>query len=69
MGFKGIQAVAGLTDEQAHEGALWLADQARDVGDGWELLEACGLVPYESAKPPKIRAEHSAPIKHPVRGQ
>ena len=55
MGFKRIQAVAGLTDEQAHEGALWLAGSARDAEDGWELLEACGLVPYESAKPARAR--------------
>ena len=29
MGFERIQSVAGLTDEQAHEGALWLAGSVR----------------------------------------
>ena len=69
MGFKRIQSVAGLTDEQAHEGALWLAGAARDAEDGWELLEACGLVPYQSAKPPKAHGEHSPAIKYPRVGQ
>ena len=69
MGFNRIQAVSGLTDEQAYEGAAWLAENATDVADGWELLEECGLVPYESAKPPKVRAEHSPAIKYPRVGQ
>jgi len=53
MGFKEIPAVTGLYDKQVWEAALWLAEQATDVEDGWELLEECGLVPYESARPPR----------------
>ena len=53
MGFRGIQSVAGLYDEQAREAALWLADQARDAEDARLLLEMCGLIPYESARPPR----------------
>ena len=40
-----------------------------DIGPFGELLEACGLLPYEPAKPPKARPEHGPPIKHPVAGQ
>ena len=69
MGFNRLQAVAGLTDEQAREGALWLAGSSLSAGDGWMLLEACGLVPYESANPPKVRGEHSAPVKYNRPGQ
>ena len=39
------------------------------AGDRWNLLEACGLVPYESGKPKKPRAERSAVIKYPRPGQ
>ena len=42
---------------------------ARELSTTGELLEACGLVPYQSAKPPKIRAEHSPAIKYPRVGQ
>ena len=69
MGFERLQSVTGLTDEQAHETALWFAENATDVTDGWNLLEVCGLVPYESAKPPKIRGEHSSVIKYNRPGQ
>jgi hypothetical protein len=53
MGFKGIQTLTGLTDEQAHDGALFLADHAQDAEDARLLLEICGLLPYVSAKPPR----------------
>lgn len=53
MGFKGIQALAGLTDEQARDGALFLTDHARDIEDARLLLEVCGLLPYEAARPPR----------------
>ena len=70
MGFKGIQSVAGLYDEQSHEAALWLAENAASVTDGWELLEICGLLPYESAKPSgKSRGEKAPVIKYPRVGQ
>jgi hypothetical protein len=53
MGLKGIQSVAGLTDEQAHDGALFLTDHAQDAEDARLLLEICGLLPYEAARPPR----------------
>jgi len=53
MGFGRVQSVAGLTDEQAHAGALFLADHARDADDARLLLEICGLLPYEAARPPR----------------
>ena len=60
----------GLYDEDAREAALFLAGQSEDVADGWDLLEKCGLVPYESAKPSgKTRGEKSPVIRYPVAGQ
>ena len=53
MGFKRIESVAGLYDEQAHEGALFLADHAQDAEDARLLLEIRGLLPYEAARPPR----------------
>ena len=35
----------------------------------WELMEACGLFPYESAKPVKSRAERAPVNKGKVPGQ
>ena len=71
MGFNRILTGAGLTDEQAREAALFLAGRARDAEDARLLLEACGLVPYESGEPPKVKAkaEHSATVKYPRPGQ
>ena len=53
MGFKGIQTLTGLTDEQARDGALFLADHAQDAEDARLLLEIRGLLPYEAARPPR----------------
>jgi hypothetical protein len=53
MGFNRVQSVAGLTDEQARDGALFLADHAQDIEDARLLLEICGLPPYEAARPPR----------------
>jgi hypothetical protein len=39
-----------------------------DPGAFGELLEACGLLPYEAAKP-KLKAEHSPVITYPRPGQ
>ena len=69
MGFARIQSVAGLTDEDARAGALFLTDRARDVEDARLLLEACGLLPYESAKPSKSRPERSPVNQGKVPGQ
>ena len=69
MGFGRIQSVAGLTGEQTRAGALFLAVHARDAEDGWDLLEACGLVPYESGQPAKTRTEKFPVFHRPVRGQ
>ena len=72
MGFNRLQSVTGLTDEMAHEGAKDIAAWADALSidyPHWWFLEACGLVPYESAQPPKIRAEHSPAIKYNRPGQ
>jgi len=74
MGFKGIQSVAGLYDDEAHEGAKNIAcwADALDIKDPWYLLEACGLVPYEPFKPGKSRksrGEKAPVIKYPRVGQ
>ena len=69
MGFGRIQSVAGLTDEQARAGALFLTGHARDAEDARNLLEACGLLPYESGEHGKAKAEKAPTIKYPVPGQ
>ena len=69
MGFGRIQSVAGLTDEQVRAGALFLAVHARDAEDGWNLLEACGLVPCKPGEPAKMRTEKGPVVNLPVRGQ
>ena len=56
-----------LNQKAAREGT---GDREVLLGDSWNLLEACGLVPYKSAKrKQKAKAEHSAVIKYPVPGQ
>ena len=69
MGFGRIQSITGLTDEQARAGALFLTGHARDAEDARNLLEACGLLPYESGEPVKPKAEKSAVNKPLVPGQ
>ena len=69
MGFGRIQSVAGLTDEQARAGALFLTGHARDAEDARMLLEACGLLPYETGEPVKSRAEKSPANKPLLPGQ
>ena len=59
-------SAAGLTDEQAHEGALWLAGSARDAEDGWELLEACGLV--RTSRRNRRKPTASTPRRSSTRG-
>ena len=51
-------------EDDTDDRKLWLA-----TGDGWNLLEACGLVPYKPAKrKQKAKAEHSPVIKYPRPG-
>ena len=74
MGFKRIESVAGLYDEQAHEGAKNIAcwADALSIKDPWYLLEACVLVPYEPFKPGKSRksrGEKAPVIKYNRPGQ
>ena len=71
MGFERIQSVTGVTAWEARETALFFACWADALGveDPWYLLEACGLVPYVSGKPPKARAEKASVIKYPRPGQ
>ncbi len=64
-----VPTPAGVTEEQARSAALWLAENAKDAADRWNLLEACGLLPYKRGKPDHARAEDSALIKHPAPGQ
>lgn len=68
-----LRAPTGVSDWEAHSAALFFAGLAEgDVadGDGWDLLEACGLVPYKAAKQKqKAKAEHSDVIKYPRPGQ
>ena len=76
-----LVAPAGIADWESHETALTFTDllgrqAAKDGTDhrellatGWNLLEACGLVPYESGKPAKSRAENSPVITYPRPGQ
>jgi hypothetical protein len=67
-----LKAPVGVRDWETHSAALTFAEGARGKvadGDGWELLEACGLVPYERGDAGKNRTE-KAPVYHlPVRGQ
>jgi len=56
-----------LLNQKATQGDT--GDRELLLGDGWNLLEACGLVPYKPAKRKKSRAEHSAVIKYPAAGQ
>ncbi len=67
-----LRAPAGVLDWETHSTALTFAEKARGEvadGDAWDLLEACGLVPYKSAKrKQKAKAEHSAVIKYPRPG-
>ena len=51
-------------EDDTDDRKLWLA-----TGPGWELLEACGLVPYKPGKRKKSRAEDAAVIKYPAPGQ
>jgi len=51
-----LVAPTGINNWETRSAALFFAGVARgDVadGDGWNLLEACGLVPYKHGKPPK----------------
>ena len=77
-----LKAPTGVLDwetQSAAETFTDLLDQktARDgtgdrevlLGDGWNLLEACGLVAYQPAKrKQKAKAEHSPVIKYPRPG-
>ena len=58
MGWNQIKSVTGLTEEQSRAGALFLTGSARDAEDARLLLEACGLIPYESGEPPKTQYGH-----------
>ena len=74
-----LRAPAGVLDWEAQSAAETFTDllNQEDAGDrelllrdGWNLLEACGLVPYKPAKrKQKSKAEHSAVIKYPRPGQ
>ena len=77
-----LRAPAGVLDWEAQSAAETFTDllnqkAARDgtgdrevpLGDGWNLLEACGLVAYKPAKrKQKAKAEHSPVIKYPRPG-
>jgi 3-hydroxyisobutyrate dehydrogenase-like beta-hydroxyacid dehydrogenase len=71
MGFHriAIPVITGVSDEQAREAALFLTGHAKNAEDARNLLEACGLVPYESGTNGKSRPEKSPVIKYPVAGQ
>lgn len=69
MSFKDIGSVPGITDEQAKDAALFLTGSAHDQDDARLLLEACGLLPYESGTPVKAKPEQGAVIKFPRPGQ
>ena len=78
-----LRAPAGVLDWEAQSAAETFTDllnqkTAREgtgdrellLGDGWNLLEACGLVPYKPARrKQKAKAEHSSVIKYPRPGQ
>jgi hypothetical protein len=64
-----VPASTGVSEEDARSAALFLLGNARDAEDGRNLLEACGLMPYEPGEPAKPRAEKSPVIHRPVRGQ
>jgi hypothetical protein len=67
-----LTAPVGVRDWEVHSTALTVAENAigkAAEGDGCNLLEACGLVPYERGDASKNRTE-KAPVYHlPVRGQ
>lgn len=69
MSFKDLGAVPGITDEQAQDAALFLTGSAHDEDDARLLLEACGLLPYESGTTAKAKPEQGAVIKFPRPGQ
>ena len=69
MGFGRIQSVAGISDKEARNAARFLVSHARNAGDAWNLLEACGLLAYAPGEPAKARAEKSAVNKPLVPGQ
>lgn len=57
-----LVAPTGINSWETRSTALFFAGVAKGEvadGDGWNLLEACGLVPCKSGKPPKPRAENS----------
>lgn len=57
-----------LLNQKAAQGDT--GDRELLLGDGWNLLEACGLVPYEPAKrKKKAKPEQSAVIRYPRPGQ
>ena len=64
-----LTAPTGISDWETHSAALTLTELAGPVRGSWDLLEACGMVSYESGKPKKPRAERSAVIKYPRPGQ
>ena len=61
-----LVAPTGVSNRQAFEAALSIAELSQGV-NGWDPLEACGLIPYKSGKRKKSPAEHSPvnPIKLP----
>ena len=67
-----LKTPVGVRDWEAHSTALTFAEKARGKaadGDGWDLLEACGLVPYKPGDPGKARTEQGPVYHRPVRGQ
>jgi hypothetical protein len=67
-----LRAPAGVADWEAHSVALTFAEKAKGKaadGDGWDLLEACGLIQYTPGESPKLKskskAEHS-PVNKPI---
>ena len=63
----------GVSDWETYSAGLTCAEIAQKTNvadeDRWDLLEACGLVPYKPGRRKKPLAEQSAVIKYPVPGQ
>jgi len=62
-----LTAPVGVRDWETHSTALTFAEATmREVaaGDRWNLLEACGLVPYKSGKPLKPDPGKAPPIRN-----